>query len=54
MALEVKNPLANGGDMRCGFDPRVGKILWRRAWQPTSVFLSGESHGQRILVDCGP
>ena len=44
VALEVKNPLANGGDMRCGFDPRVGKILWRRAWQPTSVFLSGESH----------
>jgi len=29
------------------FDPCVGKILWWRAWQPTPVFLPGESHGQR-------
>ena len=28
---------------RCGFDPCVGKIPWRRAWQPTPVFLPGES-----------
>ena len=35
---------------RLGFDPWVGKIPWRRAWQPTPVFLPGESHGQRILV----
>ena len=27
----------------------VGKIPWRRAWQPTPVFLPGESHGQRNL-----
>ena len=27
------------------FDPWVGKISWRRAWQPTPVFLLGESHG---------
>ena len=33
-----------------GFDPCVGKIPWRRAWQPTPVFLPGESHGQRSLV----
>ena len=26
-------------------------MLWRRAWQPTPVFLPGESHGQRSLVD---
>jgi len=26
-----------------------GKILWRRAWQPTPVFLAGEFHGQRSL-----
>ena len=32
------------------FHPWVGKIPWRRAWQPTPVFLSGESHGQRSLV----
>ena len=29
------------------FHPRVGKIPWRRAWQPTPVFSPGESHGQR-------
>ena len=28
---------------RCGFDPWDGKIPWRRAWQPTPVFLPGES-----------
>ena len=31
------------------FDPWVGKIPWRRAWQPTPVFLPGKSHGQRKL-----
>ena len=35
---------------RCEFDPWVRKILWRRAWQPTSLFLPGESHGQRSLA----
>ena len=39
---------------RCGFDPWVWKIPWRRAWQPTPVFLPGESHGQRSLVDYSP
>ena len=28
---------------KCRLDPWVGKILWRRACQPTSVFLPGES-----------
>ena len=32
---------------RCGFDPWVGKIPWRRKWQPTLVFLPGESYRQR-------
>ena len=27
-------------------DPCVGKILWRRKWQPTPVLLPGKSHGQ--------
>ena len=35
---------------RHGFDPWVGKIPWRRGWQPPPVFLPGESHGQRKLV----
>ena len=39
---------------RCGFDSWVGKIPWRRKWQPTPVFLPGESHGQRSLVGCSP
>ena len=34
---------------RGDFNPWVGKIPWRRAWQPTPVFLPGESHGQRCL-----
>ena len=32
-----------------GFDPWARKIPWRRAWQPTIVFLAGESHGQMSL-----
>ena len=39
---------------RCGFNPWLGKIPWRRAWLPTPVFLPGESHGQRSLVGYGP
>ena len=37
-----------------GFDPWVRKIPWRRAWQPTPVFMPEESHGQRSLADCSP
>ena len=36
-----------------GLIPRSG-ILWRREWQPTPVFLPGESHGQRSLVGYSP
>ena len=47
----VKNLPASAGDgKRLGFDPWVGKTPWRRAWQPTPVFLPGESHGQRSLA----
>ena len=31
------------------FDPWVGEMPWRRKWQPTPVFLPGESHEQRSL-----
>ena len=37
-----------------GFNPWVRKIPWRRSWQPTPVFLPGESHGQRSLMGCSP
>ena len=36
------------------FDPWVGKIPWRREWQPIPVFLPGEFHGQRSLVGRSP
>ena len=39
---------------RCGFDPWVRKIPWRRAWQPAPVLLPRESHGQRSLVGYSP
>ena len=35
---------------RCRFDPWVGKIPRRRAWQPTPVFLPEESQGERSLA----
>ena len=35
---------------RCGFDPCVRKIPWRRAWKLTPVFLPEESHGQSSLA----
>ena len=35
-------------------DPWVGKIPWRRKWQPTPVFLSGKFHGQRSLEGYSP
>ena len=36
------------------FDPWVKKDLWRREWQPTAVFLPGESLGQRSLASSCP
>ena len=60
-AFQVKNPLVSAGDIRdessipgSGSIPGFGRypqtIPWRRAWQPTPVFLTGESHRQRGLV----
>ena len=39
---------------RYGFNPCIGKIPWSRKWQPTSVFQSGKSHRQQILVSYSP
>ena len=39
---------------RCGFDPWVRKIPWRRKWQPTPAFLPGKFHGQRSLAGYSP
>lgn len=35
---------------RCGFNPRIRKIPWRRSWRPTPVFLPEKSHGQGNLA----
>ena len=47
-----KNLTAKAGDVskRHGFYLWLRKIPWRRAWQPTPVFLPGEPHGQWSLV----
>ena len=39
---------------RCGFEPWVGKIPWRRAWQPNPVFFPGKSNGQKSLMGYTP
>ena len=36
------------------FNPGMGRIPWRRKWQPTPVFLPGESHRQRSLAGYSP
>ena len=47
----VKNLPVNAGDE---LEPWVEKTPWRRAWQPTPVFLPGKSHEQRVLVGYSP
>ena len=47
----TKNPPANAGD--AGLIPEF-KIPWRRKWQPTPIFLPGESPGQRSLMGYSP
>ena len=54
------NTGVNRGDWQCrrhkrhGFSPWVGKIPWRKASQPTLVFLFGECHGQRSQAGYSP
>ena len=44
MALVIENPACQCKRIkRHGFNPQIRKIPWRRAWQPTPVFLLGES-----------
>ena len=47
--LRVKNLPAMQEPQETWFNPYVGKIPWRRAWQLTPVFLPGESHGQNPM-----
>ena len=48
----VKNPPASTGDT--GSVLGSGRSPGGRAWQPTPVFLPGESHGQRSLMAYSP
>ena len=48
----VKNLPTNAEDM--GSISESGRFHWKRTWQPTPVFLLGESHGQRSLVGYSP
>ena len=46
---------SNGKESSCnvgdpGLIPGSGRSPWRRAWQPTPVFLPGKSHGQKSRV----
>ena len=57
--MEEPGRLQSMGSRRVGHDGATSLSLftfmhWRRKWQPTPVFLPGESHGQRSLVGCSP
>ena len=58
--LELRLPRWHSGKesacqcRRPGFDPWVGKISWKRKWQPTPKFLPGDFHGQKSLTEYSP
>ena len=54
MTLMVNYLPASAGDGRDVGSIPGSKIPWRRAQQPTPIFLPGESHGQRSLAGYGP
>ena len=50
---------SNGKESACNVGeldsvPGSGRFLWRRAWQPTPIFLPGESHRQSWLAGYSP
>ena len=50
----ISNPLSVSGGQANNMCPHVEKIPWRKKWQPTPVFLPGNSHGQRSLAGYSP
>ena len=54
VVLAIKNPPANAGDIRDTDSIPGLEDPWRRKWQPTPVFLPGESHGQGSLAGYSP
>ena len=49
VALVIESTCQCRRRRKCGFHPWVRKIPWNRKWQPSPVFLPGESHGQKEL-----
>ena len=54
MALVVNNPSAKAGDTEIWVRVPVGKIPWRRKWQPTPIYLPRKFHGQRSPMGYSP
>ena len=56
-SISTESTCSEGDSLQCrklGLDPWVWKIPWRRKWQPTPVFLSEKSPGQKSLVGYSP
>ena len=56
---EVISTILSSSSLICSSAPDIlllilSRVFWRRKWQPTPVFLPGESHGRRSLVGCSP
>ena len=49
---EMRETFSTAGDVRSV--PGIGKIPWRKTWQPVLVFLPMKFHGQRRLAGYGP
>ena len=55
MVIVINNTPVSAGDTRdMGSIPGLGRSPGGGAWQPTPVFLSGKSHGQRSLMGHSP
>ena len=53
--MKNKSHIGSGFLLSCPFLKQfVNAKLWKRKWQPTPIFLLGESHGQRSLVGYSP
>ena len=51
--MEEPGGLQSMGSLRATSPSLFTFMLWRRKWQPTPVFLPGESQGRGSLVGCG-
>ena len=54
LGIQKTNIMASGPITSWQIDGETVANFWRRKWQPTPVFLPGESCGQRNLADYSP